>query len=72
MKLSVTILRSFNVALAITGAIKGTSKLKIYEELGIESLKFRRSMHRPCVFYKVKTQGHPEYLYKLIPGKSSS
>ena len=29
-------------ALAITGAIKGTSRLKIYKELGFESLKFRR------------------------------
>ena len=32
----------YNAALAITGAIKGTSKLKIYEKLGLESLKFRR------------------------------
>ena len=23
-------------------------------------------------FYKIKTRGHPEYLYKLIPAKSSS
>ena len=33
----------YNAALAITGTIKGTSQLKIYYELGIESLKFRRS-----------------------------
>ena len=26
----------YNAALAITGAIKGTAKLKIYEELGLE------------------------------------
>ena len=32
-----------NAALAITGIIKETSQLKIYYELGIESLKFRRS-----------------------------
>ena len=59
-------------ALAITGAIKGISELKIYEELGLESLKFRRWMGRLCAFYKIKTRGHPEYLYKLIPMKSSS
>ena len=29
-------------------------------------------MHHLCVFYKIKTQGHPEYLYKLIPAKSYS
>ena len=32
----------YNAALAITGAIKGTSQLKIYNELGTESWKFRR------------------------------
>ena len=47
-------------------------KKKIYEELGLESLKFRRWMRRLCVFYKMKTRGHPEYLYKLISAKSSS
>ena len=25
-----------------------------------------------CVFYKIKTRGYLEYLYKLIPAKSSS
>ena len=44
----------YNAALAITGAIKGTSKLKIYEKLGLESLKFRRWMCHLCVFYKIK------------------
>ena len=29
----------YNAALAITGAIRGTSKTKIYQELGLESLK---------------------------------
>ena len=29
-------------------------------------------MRRLCVFYKMKTRGHPEYLYKLISAKSSS
>ena len=46
----------YNAALAITGAIKGTSKLKIYDELGLESLKFRRWVCLLCVFsYKIKT-----------------
>ena len=60
----------YNAALAINGAIKGSSKLKIYEELGLQSLKFRKCYL--CVFYKIKTHGHPEYLYKLIPTRSSS
>ena len=32
----------YNVALAITGAIRGTSKVKLYQDLGFESLKDRR------------------------------
>ena len=32
----------FRVALAITGAIRGTSREKCYAELGLESLKFRQ------------------------------
>ena len=31
----------YNATLAITGAIKGTSQQKIYNELGFESLRFR-------------------------------
>ena len=45
----------YNAALAITGAIRGTSQTKLYHELGLESLKFRRWMRRLCMFYKIKT-----------------
>ena len=31
-----------NAALAITGVIRGTSQTKLYNELGLQSLKFRR------------------------------
>ena len=40
----------YNAVLAITGAIKGTSQFKIYNELGTESLKFRRWFTHLCVF----------------------
>ena len=56
-----------NAALAITGAIKGTSQNKLYNELGFESLKFRRWFRKLCTFYKIKTTGVPEYLFDLIP-----
>ena len=49
-------------ALAITDPIKGTCKLKIYEVLGLESLKFRRWMDHLCVFYKIKKRDQPKYL----------
>ena len=32
----------YNAAVAITGAMRGTSKEKLYQELGFESLKDRR------------------------------
>ena len=32
----------YNAALAITGAIRGTSREKLYQELGLESLQKRR------------------------------
>ena len=60
----------YNAALAITEAIKGTSQLKIYNKLGIESLKFRRQFRHLCVFFKNRTTQMPKYLYELIPSES--
>ena len=31
----------YNASLIITGAIKGTSRVKLYNKIGLESLKFR-------------------------------
>ena len=42
----------YNAALAIIGVIKGTSKQKIYNEHGLESMHFERWNRRLCVFYK--------------------
>ena len=42
-----------NACLAITGAIRGTSKEKLYQELGLESLQFRRSFRKLGMFYKI-------------------
>ena len=62
----------YNAALAITGAIRGTSKTKIYQELGLESLKSHRWFRCLCHFYKIKNYGLPEYFFKLIPGDTHS
>ena len=56
----------YNAALAITGAIKGTSQLKLYKELGLESLRFRRWFRRLCTFFKIKIHGKPKYLLNKI------
>ena len=47
----------YNAALAITGAIRGTSQIKLYKELGLESLRFRRWFRRLCTFFKIKIHG---------------
>ena len=57
----------YNAAPAITGAVKGTSQTKLYKELGLESLKFRRWFRGLCTFLKIKTSAKPEYLFNLIP-----
>ena len=56
----------YNAALAITGAIRGTSKTKIYNELGLESLRFRRYFRRLCTFFKIKQTEMRSYLFNLI------
>ena len=57
----------YNAALAITGCIRGTSKEKIYNELGIESLYNRRTFHRLLYLYKIKNDLLPRYLKDEIP-----
>ena len=57
----------YNTCLAITGAIRGTSTEKIYQELGLESLTSRRGFRKLCHFYKIFNAKSPSYLFKLIP-----
>ena len=57
----------YNACLAITGAIRGTSTEKIYQELGLESLKSRRWFRKLCHFFKIFNDKSPSYLFNLIP-----
>ena len=57
----------YNAYLAITGAIRGTSTEKIYQELGLESLKSRRWFRKLCHFHKIFNEKSPSYLFNLIP-----
>ena len=43
----------YNAAIAITGAISGTSSEKLFQELDLESLKSRRWLKMLCLFYKM-------------------
>ena len=57
----------YNAALAITGAVRGTSRAKLYQELGLESLQERRWYRKLCYFFKIFKGQSPDYLFKILP-----
>ena len=57
----------YNACLAITGAIRGSSREKLYQELGFESLQQRRWYRKLCSFYKVFKNEIPGYLFNIVP-----
>ena len=59
----------YRACLALTKAIRGTSKEKIYQELGLESLRDRRWCRKFCLFNKILENENPKYLFSLIPTK---
>ena len=44
----------YNAALAITGTIRGSSREKLYQELGLESLHDRQWHRKLCFYYQIK------------------
>ena len=59
----------YQAALLITGTWKGTSKNKLYNELGWESLTDRRWCRRLIHFYKIHNGLTPSYLRDNLPPK---
>ena len=57
----------YNAARAITGAIRGTSKEKLYQELGLEYLQSRRWCRKMCLFFNIIKKKSPNYLHNIIP-----
>ena len=57
----------YNAALAMTGAIRGYCREKLYQELGLETLQQRRWYRKLCCFYKILKSQSPKYLYSIIP-----
>ena len=53
--------------LSITGAIQGTSRDKIYQQLKLESLESRRWHKRLVCVFKIMNVKVPNYLINLIP-----
>ena len=57
----------YNATLGITGAIKGTFKERLYNDISLEYLRDRRWKRRLCLFHKICNLKSPKYLYDLIP-----
>ena len=56
VKDSMSLLESvqYSAGLIVTGCWKGTNRLKLYNELGWESLSDRRHFRRLSLFYQIK------------------
>ena len=57
----------YSAALAVTGTWRGSSREKLYAELGWESLNLRRWSRRLILFYKIINDLTPEYTRAPIP-----
>ena len=56
----------YNATLAITGAVRKTSKDKLYDELGWEILEKRIWYRKLCRFFKIFRYKCPKYLFNII------
>ena len=57
----------YNAALAIIGCVRGTSRGKLFLELGLTSLYDRRRLHRLTLLYKILNDLTPQYPRRFIP-----
>ena len=57
----------YQAALAVTGAWQGTSRVKLYDELGWESLSERRICRRVLLMHKIVDEKTPKYLHDCLP-----
>ena len=58
---------NYKAALAIGSAIQGISRDKMYQGLGLGSLKSRRWYKRLSCMFKIMKENTPSYLINLIP-----
>ena len=56
----------YNACLAITGAIRGTSRKRLYRELGLETLNNGRWSRKLFFFHKFIKGFSPSYLQKIL------
>ena len=57
----------YKAALIVTGCWQGSSREKLYDELGWESLSERRWGRRMTLYYKIVNGQTPAYLFEHVP-----
>ena len=57
----------YEAAKIVTGAMKGTNKHRLMQELGWEDLKTRRAIHKLLLYFKIVNNFCPSYLVDLLP-----
>ena len=62
----------YKVTLALTDALRGTSREIILQELGLRSWKSRRWFRRLCCMFKIIKNEAPSYLISLIPKREQT
>ena len=60
----------YTAALIVSGCWQETSRVKLYDELGWESLSDRRWARRMTIFYKINNGLAPTYLSEHIPQRN--
>ena len=60
----------YKAALIVSGCWQGTSRERLYKELGWESLSNRRWARRLTIFYKINNGLAPSYLSNYIPQRN--
>ena len=57
----------YNAAIAIIGAVRGSSREKLCQELGLESVQQRKWFRKLCYLFQIATSQFPKYLFDKIP-----
>ncbi|MCH2389971.1 MAG: reverse transcriptase family protein [Nitrospinales bacterium] len=56
----------YQAAKIVTGAWQGTSRAKLYDDLGWETLGNRRTTRKLCLIYEIQKQNFPFYLSDIL------
>ena len=57
----------YEAAKMVTGAMDGTNKHRLMQEIGWEDLKARRAIHKLLLYFKIVNNHCPSYLVDLLP-----